>query len=175
MTQQAPSASGAISWVVINTHPHKERFAVENLNRLQFIGYCPMLIKRIRHARRAELVLRPMFPAHVFAGVHVNGRGWRSILSTPGVRTIMCSGELPGFLRAGFVEVLRACEAGGRVVAPGTSDRTGQPTTEHHTGYSSLITALVEKSEDDRVLALIDLLRPPGRHEWGQGRARVRG
>ena len=36
MIQQAPNASGAISWLVVNAHPLKERFAVENLNRRQF-------------------------------------------------------------------------------------------------------------------------------------------
>ena len=159
MTQQAPSASGAISWVVINTHPHKERFAVENLNRLQFIGYCPMLIKRIRHARRAELVLRPMFPAHVFAGVHVNGRGWRSILSTPGVYTIVRGGNLLSFVPTGFVEVLQAREVDGNIVAPGTPRDDGQQVIGTGTDYSTLITTMVEMGERERVLALFRLLR----------------
>src|SRR5262245_66436974 len=60
MTQQAPGASDPVSWVLVNTHLHKERFAAESLNRLQFVGYCPMLLKRIRHARRTEVVSRPI-------------------------------------------------------------------------------------------------------------------
>ena len=158
MTQPASAASGAISWIVVNTHPQKERIAVENLNRQQFVGYCPMLLKRIRHARRSELVLRPMFPANVFAGVHGGGQRWRPILSTFGVRTIVRNGELLSFLPAGFIKALRACEVEGKHVAPGTpGDR--QQTIEHGTDYSALITAMVEKSERDRVFALFGLLR----------------
>ena len=159
MVQQAPTARGAISWLVVNTHPLKERFAVENLNRRQFAAYCPMLLKHIRHARRSQLVLRAMFPAHVFAGVHMDSQRWRSILETPGVRAIMRGGELPSFLPTGFIEILRACEVDGKVVARGKPDHSGQQITEHGTDYSALITAMVEKSEQDRVLALIGLLR----------------
>jgi transcriptional antiterminator RfaH len=154
MIEQAPSASGAISWIVVNTHLRKERFAVENLDRLQFVGYCPMLLKRIRHARRSELVLRPMFPAHIFAGLHASQR-WRPILlATPGVSTIVRSGELLNFLPAGFIEALRACEVDGKVVAPGALARNDAA------DYSALITTMVGMTERDRVLALFSLLRP---------------
>jgi len=160
LIQHTPSSSGAISWIVVHTHPQKERFAVENLSRQQFVGYCPMLLKRIRHARRSELVLRPMFPAHVFAGIHAGDQRWRPILSTLGVRAIMRSGELLSFLPAGFVEVLRACEVDGKVVAPGQLGDSEQPGIEPGADYSTLITTMVEMSEGDRVLALIALLRP---------------
>jgi hypothetical protein len=34
MTRPPLPAAGAISWIIVNTHPYKERFAVENLKNL---------------------------------------------------------------------------------------------------------------------------------------------
>src|SRR5262245_48508678 len=160
MTQQAPGATDPVSWVLVNTHLHKERFAAESLNRLQFVGYCPMLLKRIRHARRTEVVSRPMFPAHVFAGVHVGTQRWRVILSTPGVCTIVRSGNLLCFVPTGFIEVLQACEVDGKVVAPGTARDDGQRVIGRGADYSAVVTTMVEMSERERVLALFSLLGP---------------
>ena len=158
--QPARDASGVISWVVVNTHPHKERFATENLNQLQFVGYCPMLLKRIRHARRTDVVSRPMFPAHVFAGVHVHTQRWRTILSTPGVYSIVRGGNALSVVPTRFVDVLQACEVNGNVVAPGTHRDDGQHAIGCSADYSALISTMVEMRERERMLALFTLLRP---------------
>jgi transcriptional antiterminator RfaH len=159
MIQPPPSATSAISWIVVNTHPHKERFAVESLKGRQFIGYCPMLLKRIRHARRSELVLRPMFPAHVFAGLNTGSQRWQPILSTPGVSTMMSRGRLLNFVPADFVAALRACEIDGKV-APSLSGSSEQQGIEPGKDYNALITTMVEMSEDGRLRALFGLLGP---------------
>ena len=158
MTKSDPSADGAISWIVVNTHPHKERFAVENLKGRQFAGFCPMILKRIRHARRSELVLRPMFPAHVFAGLNPGNQLWQPILSTPGVSTIISGGKLLYFVPASFVTALCACEIDGRVVAPRLSGGSEQQGFEPGADYNTLITTMVEMSEEGRLRALFGLL-----------------
>ena len=160
MIHPGPTGSGAVSWIVVTTHPQKERFAAENLNRQQFVGYCPMLLKCIRHARRSELVLRPMFPGHVIAGMHADAQRWQPMRSTPGVSTIVRSGELLVFLRAGFVEALQACEVDGKVVAPAPTGDIGQQVVESGTNYGAQIAAMLEMSERERLLALIGLLGP---------------
>ena len=167
MTQPGPSAAGAISWIVVNTHPHKERFAVENLKGRRFIGYCPMLLKRVRHARRSELVLRPMFPAHVFAGLNTASQRWKPISSTPGVsESTILSGEKPlYFVPAGFVASLRACEVDGKVVAPILSGDSEQQGIKAGADYNTLITSMVEMSEDGRLRALFGLLGLATREE----------
>jgi hypothetical protein len=101
-----------------------------------------------------------MFPAHVFAGVHVRTQRWQTILSTPGVYTIVRGGNLLSFVPTGFVEVLRACEVDGKVAAPGRPRDDGQQVIGRGTDYSTLITTMVEMSERERVLALFSLLRP---------------
>lgn len=101
-----------------------------------------------------------MFPAHVFAGVHVGTQRWQTILSTPGVHTIVRGVNLLSFVPTGFVEVLQACEVDGKVAAPGTPRDDGQQVVERGTDYSTLITSMVEMGERERVLALFRLLRP---------------
>jgi transcriptional antiterminator RfaH len=156
-----PGHNGAVSWILVSTHPHKERFAVENLNRQRFVGYCPMLRKRIRHARRSELALRPMFPAHVIAGMRADTQQWQPIRSTPGVSTIVRSGELPVFLPAGFVDALQASEVDGTVVAPTPAGGIGPGVIASGADYRAQIAAMLEMSERERLLCLIGLLGPP--------------
>jgi len=106
------------AWVVVNTHPHKERLALENLARQSFATYCPMLRVRIRHARATRQALRPMFPGYVFAAVASDLQRWKPILSTFGVRSVVRSGDRLSFLPEGFINALRAREIDGAVVRP---------------------------------------------------------
>src|SRR5688572_20987372 len=79
-------------WGVINTHPHKEVLAIENLRRQNFQTYCPLVRKRIKHARREQDVLRPLFPTYVFVRTDVIAHRRRSISSTFGVRALVSFG-----------------------------------------------------------------------------------
>jgi transcriptional antiterminator RfaH len=169
MTHAAPAAGHAMSWIVVTTHPRKERLAVEGIEGQKFVGYCPMLAKRIRHARRSALVSRPMFPSHVLAGLAAGGARWRPILSTCGVRTVLRSGERPGFLPAGFVEALRACEVDGRIVAPCPPCCAGRRGTEPAADHGALIAAMLEMNEQERLLALVGLLAPVADAKVGFG------
>ncbi len=116
-------------WVAINTHPHRESVAVENLARQKFNVYCPTERRRVRHARRVQDVTRPIFPGYVFAEVAPDLAHWRSILSTYGVRAVIRYGDRPAFVEAGFIEGLagsrnrrRNCQAGHAL-----HGRTGDP------------------------------------------------
>src|SRR5215831_15279293 len=80
-------------WAVINTHPHREKVALENLQRQEFTAYCPMLRRRRSHARRVTSVLRPLFPGYLFVSTGINFGRWRPILSTYGVRSIVSNGQ----------------------------------------------------------------------------------
>ena len=75
-----------IAWAVVNTHVHKVSLALRNLDRQGFMAYCPMMAKRIRHARKFSEVYRPLFPGYVFVALNPAKDQWRPILSTFGVR-----------------------------------------------------------------------------------------
>ena len=65
------------NWMVLTTHAHREEFAIENLVRQEYEAYCPMIVKRIKHARRAYDVKRPPFPGYVFVERPAERHLWR--------------------------------------------------------------------------------------------------
>jgi transcriptional antiterminator RfaH len=146
-------------WVAINTHPHRERVAVENLARQQFKVYCPTELRRVRHARRVHDVTRPIFPGYVFAQVAPDLSLWRSILSTYGVRAVISYGDRPAFVEPGFIEGLRAREIDGVITKPVTPYKVGQEIRLNGGPFDGLVATIVEMNERDRLVLLMSLLR----------------
>jgi transcriptional antiterminator RfaH len=153
--------SDARRWAVINTHPHKERFAVENLKRQAFSTYCPMLRATVRHARKSSVVLRPMFPGYVFAGLDVANQRWRPLLSTFGVRTVVRSGERVSLMPDTFIEALRAREVDGAISRPSSPYRIGQDVKLVSGPFDGLVAKIIAMDERDRLVVLMDLLNRP--------------
>lgn len=145
-------------WVAINTHPHREQVAIENLMRQQFNVYCPTERRRVRHARRVQDVIRPLFPGYVFAEVPSDLAHWRSILSTYGVRAVIRYGDRPAFVEAGFIEGLRAREIDGVIAKPVTPYKVGQEIRLNGGPFDGLIATIVEMKEKDRLVLLMRLL-----------------
>ena len=153
-----PRCHPATRWVAINTHPHRERVAVDNLVRQQFSVYCPTEIRRVRHARRVQDVARALFPGYVFAEVAPDLSLWRSILSTYGVRALIRYGDRPAFVEPGFIEGLRAREVDGVIAKPVTPYRIGQDVRLNGGPFDGLIATIIEMKEKDRLVLLMRLL-----------------
>ncbi len=145
-------------WLVVNTQPGRECLAIANLNRQGFETYCPMVSKRIRHARRTLDARRPLFPSYLFVNFNSADRRWRRILSTQGVRAMVRSGDLPGFLGGDFIEGLRAREVDGVVCRPEVQFSIGQQVRLQSGPFDGLIGKIVEMREQDRLVVLLDLL-----------------
>src|SRR5262245_3195 len=109
------------AWIVVNTHPHREHVATDNLERQQFEAYCPLIVKRRSHARRLSTVRRPLFPGYLFVRSSKELLRWRPILSTYGVRRVVLAGDEPGFIDNEFIHSLKAREVDGAIVRPATS------------------------------------------------------
>jgi transcriptional antiterminator RfaH len=146
-------------WAAINTHPHRERVAVENLLRQNFEVYFPTELKRVRHARRVQDVLRPLFPGYVFAQVASELTMWRPILSTYGVRSLVRLGDRPAFVDGGFIESLRAREVDGVIAKPAAPYRLGQEVRLNGGPFDGLIGRIIEMSDKDRLVLLTSLLQ----------------
>lgn len=146
-----------MSWVVATTHPHSEAIAVENLQRQGFVTYCPQIRKRRSHARRIEMVLRPLFPGYVFVGIDARMR-WRSILSTMGVRTLVRFGDDPATIADAFIEGLRAREVDGAVVRPASPYQVGQTVQIAGGPFDGVVTKILELDERDRIVVLLDVM-----------------
>jgi transcriptional antiterminator RfaH len=158
---QTPSQSE--KWGVINTHPHKETLAIENLQRQNFTTYCPLTRKRIRHARREQDVLRPLFPSYVFVKIDTNIHRWRCISSTFGVRSLISCGERLSYLEDDFICSLQAREIDSAIVRPENPYTVGQEVKVSGGAFDGLVATIIEMSEKDRLVVLINLLNRPVR------------
>ena len=118
--------SGAAAWwAAVNTQPHRERIALDNLERQGFASYCPFIRRRRSHARRVEEVLRPLFPGYLFVNVRSEQNCWRPILSTYGVRTLVRCGDQPSLVDARFIQALQDMGQAGPIVPAAVRDRLG--------------------------------------------------
>jgi transcriptional antiterminator RfaH len=148
-------------WAVINTHPHKERFAIENLVRQDFEAYCPMLRRTVRHARRTDTVLRPMFPGYVFAAIDIDRQRWRPLLSTFGVRTIVRNGDTPSLMPQSFVDALRAREIEGAITRPTSPYQVDQDIKIVAGPFEGIVAKIIALDDHDRLVVLMNLLNRP--------------
>jgi transcriptional antiterminator RfaH len=133
------------------------------LQRQKFETYCPHIRKRIKHARREHDVLRPLFPSYVFVQFDTTTHRWRSILSTFGVRTVISCGEHLSFLHDDFIASLRAREVDGAIVRPENPYTVGQQVKVSGGAFDGLVATIVEMTEKDRLVVLLNLLNRPVR------------
>jgi transcriptional antiterminator RfaH len=148
-------------WIVLTTQPHRENFASGNLVRQGFEVYCPMAVKRIRHARRVFDAPRPLFPGYLFAEHRPGLNRWRAALGTYGVRSVVCNGDAPAMLPGSFIESLKAREISGVIRKPQTPFVPGQTVLVNGGPFDGLAGQIVEVRERDRILLLLDLLSSP--------------
>ncbi|PPD01579.1 MAG: transcriptional activator RfaH [Hyphomicrobium sp.] len=151
----------ALPWAVINTHPHREKFAMSNLQRQNFVAYCPVVRKTLRHARRSCEVLRPMFPGYMFVEINPDLSEWRTLLSTYGVRSLVRCGEKLAFIDASFIASLKAREINGAIVRPERPYRIGQQVRMNSGALEGLVATIIEMDEKDRLVVLLDFLNRP--------------
>ena len=82
-------------WYVVYAQPHAEARAAEQLGRQGYEAYLPQQRRWLRHARKRELVRRPLFPRYLFVALDLLATRWRPILSTIGVAGLVRHGEEP--------------------------------------------------------------------------------
>ncbi len=152
---------GPLNWAVVTTHPHREKQAIENLLRQDFAAYCPLIRKRVRHARRIRDVLRPLFPGYAFVGSRV--AEWRLIQSTVGVRALVRFGDQPGQIDSAFIVGLKAREIDGAIVAASSSFKLGQNVRMVDGAFDGMIAKIIDMDEKNRLVVLMDFLNRPVR------------
>ncbi len=151
------------AWFVVNTQPHKEALAIANLTNQGFATYCPVVRRRIRHARQFRDVLRPLFPGYVFVESAFEKSAWRPLLSTFGVRSLVRSGDNPSWLDPRFIDALRAREKDGAIVAPASPYREGQQIRIVEGPFDGKVATILSLDEKDRLIVLMDILNRPVR------------
>ena len=148
-------------WVVVNTQPHRERAALDNLVRQGFEPYCPMVKKVVRHARKSQELLRPLFPSYLFVRVSPEAEPWRPILSTTGVRTVIRNGDQLSFIDSQFIDGLKTRESAGVITHPVRQHQVGETVRLQGGAFDGLIAKIIEMDDKDRLVVLMDLLNRP--------------
>lgn len=157
-TEYGQYFGGPAGWAVVNTHPHKERVAIENLDRQDFHTYCPLIRRRRSHGRRVEEVLRPLFPSYLFVKINADTQRWRPMLSTFGVRSIVRCGDRLSLIDSAFVHELKARELDGVIVRPARPYHIGQQVRMACGPFDGLVATIIEMHEKDRLTVLMELL-----------------
>lgn len=149
-----------ITWYAVYTRPHAEATALENLLRQGYCAYLPRYRTRLRHARRLQTVLRPLFPRYLFAGIDRAAMPWRPILSTIGVSGVVRAGDEPNPVATQIVTALQEQEMAGAFdrLGRGESLRLGELVRVSAGAFQDMIGRLVELRDQDRVVVLLELL-----------------
>ena len=156
MADSVTAAAGA--WGVVNTQPRRERIALENLARQAFKAWCPLVRRRVRHARRVHDVLRPLFPGYLFVHLSPQTPCWRPIMSTSGVRMLVRFGEQPAFIADDFIQELKSHEIDGEIVRPANALMIGQSVHVADGPLSGLVGTIIDMDDKDRLIVLMNLL-----------------
>jgi transcriptional antiterminator RfaH len=147
-------------WYVVHTQPNGEERARHNLERQGFEVYLPRYLKQRRHARRVELVRRPLFPRYMFVRFDPELAQWRSINGTFGVAHLVSPGERPVMAPNRVIEAIKARHDENDLVVlnPPRSFRPGQK-LEILDGPLAQQSGLFQRlTDNERVVLLLDLL-----------------
>lgn len=143
-------------WYVVHTQPNGERRADLNLRRQGFATYLPHYARRRRHARRQELVKRPLFPRYLFVGLDLARDRWRAVQSTFGVNRLVLACEEPLPVPDGVIDAIRARENGDGLVALGLPAGVGPGSRVRLVdGIFADSKGVLERIADDRRVAIL--------------------
>ncbi len=99
-----------LKWYVVRTRAHSEARAAEQLRRQGFEIYLPRYRTERSHARRREIVEKPLFPRYCFVAIDVTRQRWHAIRSTLGVEQFVGGKFGPSMVQECIVSELRRRE-----------------------------------------------------------------
>jgi transcriptional antiterminator RfaH len=147
------------SWFVVRTQSRAEEKAVRHLGNQGFVTYLPRYRRRVRHARRLQLLLRPLFPGYLFVQLDPELCRWRSINGTIGVREILSNGEAPLAVADRIIDEIRAREdETGAIKLVRPSFARGQVVRLLEGPLADLNGLFEEMRDESRVVLLVSLL-----------------
>jgi transcription antitermination factor NusG len=145
-------------WFVARVHPNRENSAQFNLNRLGFRSFLPRVRRTVRHARRLQDALRPLFPGYVFVIIDLSKHRWRSVNGTFGVASLIMGTEQPSPVPPGVVEALIAsCESGATIRVDGNLE-VGQIVRILSGPFAETLCRLAHLDDRGRVRVLLEIM-----------------
>lgn len=159
--QREETPEGCKPWFVVQSKPGQEIKAWVGVAEQGFETFFPSLTKEIRHARRVEKVVRPLFPCYLFVTFDL-ADPWGPILHTRGVQTILgvATAGQPVRTPWGFVEMLSGQARAGHFTqgaAPIERFAAGEKVKIMQGPFTGF-EAIVDIDERQRVKVLLDFL-----------------
>jgi transcriptional antiterminator RfaH len=149
------------AWYAVRTKPNQEKLARLNYEQQGFRVYLPMIRKVVRHARRKEEVLRPVFPGYLFLHLAPAEQNWSVIASTRGAVAPVRFGDTHVPVPDWVIDQLKAREEGGALTPSALKRRILQPGTAVSVNLDSNIETqgvVFSWRGTDNVVVLLDLL-----------------
>jgi transcriptional antiterminator RfaH len=148
-----------MAWFVVRTLPRAEERAVWHLGNQGFAAYLPRYLRRVRHARRNAIVLRPLFPGYLFVELDPMRCRWRSINGTIGVHEIITNGDVPLAVPEAIIAEIRSREdeTGAVKLAPPSFTR-GQAVRLIEGPLADVSGLFEEMRDQNRIILLVSLL-----------------
>ena len=146
-------------WYVVQTRQGDEERADVNLKRQGFGTYLPRYLRVRAHARRRDVVRRPLFPNYLFVQLDLERDPWRAVNSTFGVRTMVGAAERPLAVLPEVIEEIRGREdeRGYVVLSAGQAFRQGDRIRIVE-GPLYKMEGLFQADDAQRAIVLLDLL-----------------
>lgn len=106
--------AAGLAWFLVHTKAHAERLTQEALERRGFVVYLPMGQRFVTHARKREVVARPLFPRYLFVGLDPDVLPFSTVRGTYGVQWLVSGSEgRPVRVPAKIVADIQAAEIAG--------------------------------------------------------------
>ena len=147
-------------WYVVYTQANSEQLAVQHLARQGFQTLLPTYKCLRSHARRREVVRRPLFPRYLFVALDPTEQRWRPILSTVGVSDLVRLGSKPSPLPLGLAEEITERAAVGEFdrLSPLEGLRKGDDVEVLDGPFADMVGRFIGLTDNERVLVLLDFL-----------------
>jgi transcriptional antiterminator RfaH len=148
-----------LQWFAVHTQPRAETKAAFHLLRQGYEVYLPTCLKKRRHARKTDIVTRPLFPRYLFVALDTARTGWRAINSTVGVLHVVSDGGRPAPLKEQVIDEIRSREneSGHVEIAPKPLNR-GEKVLIGDGPLKELSAVFDAEDEKQRVTLLMDFL-----------------
>jgi len=147
------------AWYVVQTHPVAEAKAHYHLSNQGYEAFLPQYRKTRRHARRVDVVYRPLFPSYLFVRLDLEQDRWSPINATVGVRRIVSANHYPIPVPDGICEELISRSDDAGVVELKTHNLTKGEHIALDCGPFSGVDGIFESMVDEeRVIVLLNIM-----------------
>ncbi|MCZ4282359.1 transcriptional activator RfaH [Kiloniella laminariae] len=143
-------------WYVVNTQANQEIRAEINLARQGYQVFLPYFMKSRKHARKIDIVKKPLFPGYIFVALDVTIDSWSPINNTFGVRRLVANGNHLPSLPDQFVSCLKDTSNTPEHADPDL--RIGTKVKFLTGPFANVIGTLSQMIDKERISILLDLL-----------------